>query len=168
MPEAKLPASLVVGYYLLAVVLVLLDQYTKHLAVAVLSEHGSIYVGPYLNWTLSFNTGAAFSMLSQFGGWQRWFLSGISLLVSIVLIGWLPQQSRHLSALAITLILGGAIGNLVDRLTTGQVIDFISLHYETYYFAIFNLADSCISLGAVLLLLDWWRPGLRTHVENRA
>ena len=166
MPKKQTPAGpkrtaekhsrVLVGCYALAILLVVLDQYTKSLAEATLTGVGSIYVTPLLNWTLSYNTGAAFSLFSQFDGWQRWFLSSVSLMVSIVLVIWIKQQERVLSALAMTFILGGAVGNLIDRLATGAVVDFISVHYQQYYFAIFNVADAAVSIGAILLLIDWF------------
>ena len=159
MPDTKvsvrLSSKLLLACYGLSIVLVILDQVTKSIAEVALGDVGSIYVMPLLNWTLSYNTGAAFSLFSDFGGIQRWFLSAVSLLVSIWLIVWIRQQQRLLSALAMAFVLGGAVGNLIDRLATGAVVDFISVHYQQYYFAIFNVADSAVSIGAVLLLIDW-------------
>ncbi len=102
------------------------------------------------------NTGAAFSFLHDAGGWQRWFFSVIALLVSGLILYWLAKMSRHerVQAIAFSLILGGAIGNVIDRILNGYVIDFIQVYYDVYYFPAFNIADSAISIGAVLLIFD--------------
>ena len=159
--SSQLSTSVVVAAYCLALSLVIIDQYSKWLAEKLLSEVGTIYVTPLLNWTLSYNSGAAFGLLSQFGGQQRWFLAILSLSVSLLLIYWIPQQTRRLSLLSMTLILGGALGNAIDRIATGAVIDFISIHYQQYYFAIFNIADCAISIGAILLVIDMFTDTAR-------
>jgi signal peptidase II len=104
---------------------------------------------------LTYNTGAAFSFLAGAGGWQRWFLAGVALLVRVFIVGWLFRLSPSDRGLVIPLglILGGGIGNLLDRLFLGHVIDFISLHYENWYWPAFNLADSAITVGAVWVLV---------------
>jgi len=133
-----------------------LDQVTKFLAETLLTFHQPVPVLPSFNLLLTYNTGAAFSFLAGAGGWQRWFFLGLGLLVSIGLIVWLrrlkPTETRLAAALA--LILGGAIGNLIDRAWLGQVIDFIQLYYQHWYWPAFNLADSAITVGAALLVLD--------------
>jgi signal peptidase II len=133
-----------------------LDQLTKFLAERLLEMHQPVSVLPSFNLTLTYNTGAAFSFLAGAGGWQRWFFLGLGSLVSIVLIVWLtrlrPEEKRL--GLALALILGGAIGNLIDRAWLGQVIDFIQLYYDRWYWPTFNIADSAITLGAALLVLD--------------
>ena len=108
------------------------------------------------NFTLLHNAGAAFSFLSDAGGWQRWFLVAVSTLVSGAIVVWLYRirSTEKLLALALALILGGAIGNLVDRALVGYVVDFIVVHYQHYYFPAFNVADSAITVGAMLLILD--------------
>ena len=105
---------------------------------------------------LTYNTGAAFSFLAGAGGWQRWFFLGLGAAVSIGLIIWLwrLKPGEQWLAMALALILGGAVGNLIDRAWLGQVIDFIQLYYDRWYFPAFNLADSAITLGAVLLVLE--------------
>lgn len=121
----------------------------------------SIEVLPVFKFTLLHNTGAAFSFLSDAGGWQRWVLGGISLAVSLVLVFWLLRIDRRdkILALALALILGGAVGNLIDRVMLGYVIDFIVVHYKSYHFPAFNIADSAISVGAALLILDiFYKP----------
>ena len=132
------------------------DQLTKFLAERLLVMHQPVPVLPSFNWMLTYNPGAAFSFLAGAGGWQRWFFLVLGSLVSIALIVWLtrlrPEEKRL--ALALALILGGAIGNLIDRAWLGQVIDFIQLYYDRWYWPAFNIADSAITIGAALLVLD--------------
>ncbi|MBD3648547.1 MAG: lipoprotein signal peptidase [Pseudomonadales bacterium] len=111
---------------------------------------------PVFRFTLLHNSGAAFSFLSDAGGWQRWLLAGISVVVSAVIAVWLAKVDgrNRVLAWALALILGGALGNLVDRVMLGYVVDFIVVHYQDYYFPAFNIADSAISIGAGLLILD--------------
>lgn len=143
--------------YLVALVIVLLDQYTKALAVSHISYGQLIEILPVFDLTMLHNYGAAFSFLDQEGGPQRWFLAGISFAVSVLLIfWWLPSQQRVLSIVALTMILGGAIGNLYDRALLGYVVDFIAVHYQQHRFPAFNIADSAISVGAVLLFIEWF------------
>lgn len=143
-------------YWWLSGSVIVLDQVTKFLAETLLTFHQPVPVLPSFNLLLTYNTGAAFSFLAGAGGWQRWFFLGLGLLVSIGLIVWLrrlkPTETRLAAALA--LILGGAIGNLIDRAWLGQVIDFIQLYYQHWYWPAFNLADSAITVGAALLVLD--------------
>ena len=143
-------------YWWLSGSVIMLDQVTKFLAETLLTFHQPVPVLPSFNLLLTYNTGAAFSFLAGAGGWQRWFFLGLGSLVSIGLIVWLqrlkPTETRLATALA--LILGGAIGNLIDRAWLGQVIDFIQLYYQHWYWPAFNLADSAITVGAALLVLD--------------
>ncbi|MBK8507296.1 MAG: lipoprotein signal peptidase [Candidatus Competibacteraceae bacterium] len=136
--------------------IVLLDQVTKHLAEALLQMHQPVAILPSFNLMLTYNTGAAFSFLREAGGWQRWFFLSLGIAVSIGLIVWLtrlkPEEKRL--ALALALVLGGAVGNLIDRTWLGHVIDFIQLYYQNWYWPTFNIADSAITVGAVLLVLD--------------
>jgi signal peptidase II len=140
----------------LSVVVILLDQLTKQLAEARLTYAEALAVLPSFNLTLLYNRGAAFSFLSDAGGWQRWFFVVVSVLASAALLFWLrklkPQQ--WLLAIALSLVLGGAIGNLIDRLWYGHVVDFIQLYYRDFYWPAFNIADSAITVGAVLLVWD--------------
>lgn len=148
--------TLSLPWYGLALLLVLLDQYTKALASSSLEYGQPEQVFWWLNFTLQHNTGAAFSFLSDAGGWQRYFFSGIAFVISIALAIWLYvlPRGQWLLALSLGLILGGAVGNLWDRVALGYVVDFVSAHYQNHYFPAFNLADSAISVGAVCLLLD--------------
>ncbi len=145
------------GYFLLvAAIVIIIDQITKQLAMRYLSDGNSIVLFDYLQFVLVFNKGAAFGMLSQAGGWQFYLLSALAVVVSIVLLRWVwlvCTDNRQL-ALALTLILAGAVGNLIDRLIYQFVIDFILAHYKQYQFPAFNIADSMITIGAVLLIAD--------------
>lgn len=138
------------------VLVVLADQYTKQWAEETLFAH-KIVVTSFLDWRLAYNSGAAFSLFSQFDGGQRYFLVAVSLFASIFLTVLIVREKSRFTALALACILAGAVGNLIDRFFYGVVIDFISLHYGNYYFAIFNIADALISTGAVLLVISWCR-----------
>lgn len=135
---------------------VVLDQWTKSLASSELVYGRAVEILPVFDFTLMHNSGAAFSFLSDAGGWQRWLFVGISSVVSLVLLVWLflLKPKTTIMAASLSLILGGAIGNLWDRVLLGYVIDFISVHYDNHYFPAFNIADSAISIGAVLMILD--------------
>ena len=143
-------------WYVLALMVVALDQFSKGLASAELVYGRPVEVFPWFNLTLQHNTGAAFSFLSTAGGWQRYFFSAIAVVISTGLVIWLYTMARtqRMLAASLALILGGALGNLWDRLAHGYVVDFISVHYAGYYFPAFNLADSAITVGAGLMLLD--------------
>lgn len=140
----------------MAIDIILLDQVSKWFANTHLPYSQPMPVVPMLNWTLHYNKGAAFGMLAEAGGWQRFFFAGLAILATVV-IGYLlktSQASQQLYRLGLACILGGAIGNLIDRVAFGHVIDFIDFYYQSYHFPIFNLADSAISLGVSLLLWD--------------
>ncbi|MBT7719667.1 MAG: lipoprotein signal peptidase [Halieaceae bacterium] len=143
-------------WYLLALVVVLLDQYTKTLATESLVYARPVEVFSWFNLTLQHNTGAAFSFLSDAGGWQRWFFTVVAVVISGVLTVWLfmAPRAHWLLGLSLALILGGAIGNVWDRVALGYVVDFISVHYQGWYFPAFNIADSAITVGAICMLLD--------------
>lgn len=140
----------------LAAAVALLDQATKGLASRYLLLHDAVPVLPSFNLTLMHNSGAAFSFLHDAAGWQRWFFTAIALVVSGVLIAWMRrlQPGQHWVAAALALVIGGAVGNVWDRLTLGYVVDFIQLYYGRWYWPAFNVADSAITVGAVLLLVD--------------
>ena len=143
-------------WYALAALVIGLDQGCKWLAEAQLSYAMPRPVFAWFNLTLHYNQGAAFSFLSDAGGWQRWFFTGLALLVGGVILVWIHrlQPQQRLLAAALALVLGGAIGNLIDRLRLGYVVDFISVHYRDWYFPTFNVADAAISVGAALIILD--------------
>ena len=146
-------------WLLLSVVVILIDQFSKWLAEASLVPYQPVPVIPMFNLTLAYNTGAAFSFLSDAGGWQRWFFIGLTLVVIAVLFSWLwrMRAEERLHAFSISLILGGAAGNLVDRVWLGHVIDFIDVYYQQYHWPIFNIADSAITIGVILLIFDLFR-----------
>jgi signal peptidase II len=145
------------GWYLLAIVIVAIDQITKFKMVEMLnySEPVPVIEG-FFNYTLLYNKGAAFSFLADAGGWQKWFFVGVASVFSVVAIIWIwrTQKGLILEPLAIALILGGAIGNLYDRVTLGYVVDFIQVYWRTSYFPAFNVADMAITCGAILLIVD--------------
>lgn len=144
----------------IAAVVVAIDQLTKWMAEANLEFGVPYQVFPHLNFTLAYNYGAAFSFLGGQGGWQRWFFAGLAIVVVIFIINWLRKLSkgRNWTALGLVLVLGGAVGNLIDRLLYGKVIDFIDIYFdipfvmENYRFATFNVADIAITLGAAILV----------------
>jgi len=140
----------------LSALVIILDQATKYLAETLLTMHQPAPVLPGFNLMLTYNTGAAFSFLAGAGGWQRWFFLSLGTVVSIGLIVWLQRlkPGEKWLAAALALILGGAVGNLIDRAWLGQVIDFIQLYYDRWYWPAFNIADSAITIGAALLILE--------------
>jgi|TARA_B100001063_G_C16754322_1_gene552194 signal peptidase II len=141
-------------WYSLSSFIILVDQLTKSLATKNLlyGEYVNIFSG--LNLILVHNTGAAFSFLSDAGGWQRWLFLLVSLSVSIILIIWIfrLKEQQLLESLSLALILGGAIGNLVDRIFLGYIIDFIDIYYKNYHWPVFNVADASITLGVVFFI----------------
>ncbi len=143
-------------WFALSLIIILLDQLTKQIAVDIIPLYESIEVLPFFSWTLLYNEGAAFSFLSDQGGWQRWFFIILSTIVTTVLAIWLfrLQDDEQSIALSLSLIIGGAIGNLIDRVLLGHVVDFIHLHYQEYYWPAFNVADSAITVGVVIMIID--------------
>ena len=144
------------GWLWLAVVVVIVDQGSKELAQHLLVLHEPVAVLPSFNLFLTYNTGAAFSFLRDAGGWQRWLFAAVSIGVGVFIVLWLqriPGKQKWL-ACALALVLGGAMGNLIDRLLrpSGGVVDFLDVYYGTWHWPAFNLADSAISVGAVMLL----------------
>lgn len=143
----------------ISALIIVLDQITKYVASHMLIMHEPVAILPFFNFTLMHNTGAAFSFLADQGGWQRWFFAVLALGVSVVLAVWLTRLKAHETwlALALSLVLGGAIGNLIDRVYYGYVIDFIDVYYNASHWPAFNIADSAISIGAVMLVIDTFR-----------
>ena len=143
-------------YFILSLLLVMLDQVTKLLVYGYIKPNNSIIINDFFSLTHVHNYGAAFSFLADQSGWQRYLLSGISMIASIAIVIWMRRievdQVLKLSALSI--LLAGAVGNLIDRFFLGFVIDFIDLHYQTFYWPIFNVADILISTGVVLLIFS--------------
>nr|VFK47935.1 MAG: signal peptidase II Aspartic peptidase. MEROPS family A08 [Candidatus Kentron sp. TC] len=145
-------STVLVRWLMLSVLVIILDQGTKYLVTTMLGNL-PVPVSPFFNLALTYNSGAAFSFLSSAGGWQRWLFVFLSIVVSVILIHWLRGAPRGEIRLpmALALVLGGALGNLWDRLTLGAVIDFIDLHYRGWHWPTFNIADSAITVGALLL-----------------
>jgi len=145
-----------IAWLLLSVLIVVLDLWTKSIASESLTLYRPQELTSWLNLTLAHNYGAAFSFLSDAGGWQRWLFTGLAAAVTVVLVIWLfrlPAKEK-LTAAALGLIIGGAIGNLADRVMHGYVVDFIDVHYRGWHWPAFNVADSAITCGVVLLLID--------------
>jgi signal peptidase II len=141
------------GLSLLAIVL---DQGSKIIIDSSMQLYQSIPILPFFKLTYVHNTGAAFSFLSDAGGWQRWLFAGLAFAISIIIAVWLSRLQKHetLLAAALSLVLGGAIGNLIDRLAYGYVIDFLDVYYGTWHWPAFNIADSAITLGVALMLAE--------------
>ena len=139
----------------IALLIILLDQFTKTLILGHFQLGDSRYVTSFFNVVRVHNTGAAFSFLAGASGWQRWFFVGLGTVATIFIIWMFRRHGQQtLFATALTLIMGGAIGNVVDRLLHGYVVDFIQLHWAGWYYPSFNVADSAITVGAVLLIWD--------------
>jgi signal peptidase II len=144
----------------LSVVVIAADQWTKYLITETFAEFGGMpVIPPVLDFMRLHNEGAAFSLLDSAGGWQRWLFMGLALVVSAFILAWLrrlPSSGRNLLAAGLCLVLGGALGNVIDRVLWGHVIDFIRVHYDpwNFDFPAFNVADSAISVGAGCLILE--------------
>ncbi|WP_428609571.1 signal peptidase II [Sedimenticola sp.] len=139
----------------LSLVVIALDQISKQLIESSLLVYETVSILPYFNLTLAYNEGAAFSLLSDQAGWQRWFFALVAAVVVLVLVIWLSRLRRErLLAISLSLVIGGAVGNLLDRLLFGYVIDFLDFFYNSYHWPAFNVADIAISLGVALLFLD--------------
>lgn len=149
----KLSYCLVIAFIILA-----LDLATKYWVESTMVYGQQIPITSFFNLILTYNAGAAFSFLSDASGWQRWFLSSIALIASIVIIFLLRKYTdSQLFCLALSLVLGGALGNLWDRITLGHVVDFLDFYIGSYHWPAFNVADSAIFIGAVLLIYDSFR-----------
>ncbi|MEX1058725.1 MAG: signal peptidase II [Natronospirillum sp.] len=143
-------------WLLIALVIVVVDQWSKHLVSSSLFLGQRVNILPVLDLIYTRNEGAAFSFLANAGGWQRWFFTAIALVMSVVLVVWLlrlPVQARWLPV-TLTLVLGGAIGNVIDRIRFGYVEDFILVYWQGYFFPAFNVADMAITVGAFMLIMD--------------
>lgn len=140
----------------LTLVVVVLDQISKHWVVASFELYERLAVLPFFNLVLAYNSGAAFSFLADAGGWQRWFFTLVAIVASVVIVVWLARLKpvETLQAVALALILGGALGNVYDRIVLGHVVDFLDFHWQGYHFPAFNVADIAISVGAGLIILD--------------
>ena len=139
----------------ITVAIVIADQVTKYFALKHLMR-SEIAITPFLNFALAFNTGAAFSFLSDAGGWQNLFFVGVAAVVSIIILFMIRRLGANdlQVAVALMLVLGGAIGNVIDRVRYGYVVDFIDVYYRSWHWPTFNIADSAITIGAILLVMD--------------
>ena len=149
----------------LSLLIVILDQATKWLAEGLLLPFQPVPLMPLLNLTLMYNEGAAFSFLANAGGWQRWLFAGFALVMTLALTFWLLRldKGERATAAALSLVIGGAIGNLIDRVQSGRVVDFIDFYVGTWHWPAFNVADSAISIGIVFLLVTSFRSELATR-----
>jgi signal peptidase II len=160
-------ASPKVKWLWISLLVVVLDQASKQFAEAQLTPHQAVNLMPYFDWYLTYNTGAAFSFLADAGGWQRWLFTAIAIIMSVLIVQWirkLPAEDT-LAAISLSLILGGAIGNLIDRIYLGHVIDYIQIWLGAYPFPAFNIADAAISVGAILLILSSFTGFGKTTTE---
>lgn len=150
------PVRITWRWLLLAILVIVLDQWSKSLIVGHFELFERLPVMPYFDLVRLHNSGAAFSFLANASGWQNWFFAITALLVSVVLLWWFFQQpsGRVVVPLGLVLVLGGAIGNLIDRLAQGYVVDFVLLYYDRWSFPAFNIADAAITVGVILLLFD--------------
>ena len=148
------------SYYLLFLVLVLLDQFSKQIFISSFDVGQSIIINSYLSWTYLQNTGAAFSILADGGEVQKAFLLSVSVLVSVIVFLWIQKTSEYQrqKLYGQFLLLSGAVGNLIDRAQYGYVVDFIDVHVNGFYWPVFNLADSFIFIGVLLLLFQRKQP----------
>ena len=149
----------------LSVLSLLLDQASKLAVDGSMQLFESIPLLPYFNLTYVHNTGAAFSFLSDAGGWQRWLFAGLAVVMSSIIGLWLARLKQHetLMAVALALVLGGAIGNLIDRVAYGYVIDFLDVYYQDWHWPAFNIADSAICIGVALMLLESFGVGRKEN-----
>jgi signal peptidase II len=140
----------------LSVTVIALDRLSKYWASSTLELHDPVSMLPFFNLTLMHNQGAAFSFLSHAGGWQRWFFTVIALIVTLVIVQWIKRLSPTETwlAAALSLIAGGALGNVWDRIQLGYVVDFIDIYYGTWHWPAFNIADSAITIGALMLIVE--------------
>jgi signal peptidase II len=152
------------------IAVIVLDQLVKLWIVGHLALYGTVRLLPVLDITLTYNRGAAFSFLAGASGWQKWLFAGLAVVVAAGIVQWLRRlngRTQRLLCLSLTLIMGGALGNLIDRLRIGHVVDFIIAHWHGVYFPwAFNIADSAITVGATLLLIDAWLESRRPNKER--
>ncbi len=142
-------------------VVVMLDVATKQAMLATFKPGEEKVILPFFSLVLAFNPGAAFSFLADAAGWQRWFFSAVAIVASVVIVWLLRKGGSRWYCVALALILGGALGNVWDRLTTGLVVDFLLFHWRGWAYPAFNVADSAITVGAVLLIADSFRARRR-------
>ena len=155
MPSSSRPFSALLPWLGIALAVILLDQISKTVVIGVFQLGDSRTITSFFNLVRVHNSGAAFSFLAGASGWQRWFFVGLGVAAALFIVWMLRSHSgQRLFSWALALILGGAVGNVVDRLLHGHVVDFVQLHYGGWYFPSFNIADGAITLGAILLIVD--------------
>lgn len=154
-------------WYFLVILLVIVDQLSKLLVYGYLKPNESLEITSFLSFSHVHNYGAAFSFLANEDGWQQYFLVIVSSIASLAIAIWMAKTTKQqvFKLLALSLILSGAVGNLIDRAALGFVIDFIDFHYQTFYFPVFNVADMAISAGVVLLILTDLKNNKRSNNE---
>lgn len=144
--------------YILSILVILADYVSKMWALKMLVPYESLPVGSMMNWTLAFNTGSAFSFLEQTGAWHMWLLGIFSFTMSVVIAVWMYRidiTRYKMEFISLSLILGGALGNLLDRIRLGYVVDFIDIFYKNHHWPVFNVADSAICIGGALMFIDF-------------
>lgn len=158
------PSKRWIAWLVLALLVVVLDQLSKLVVVASFAYGEGLIITSYFNLVHVLNHGAAFSFLAGAGGWQRWFFTILAVVISIWLVVMIRRhQAERLQPLAFALVLGGAIGNVIDRVRIGAVIDYLDFHAAGVHFPAFNLADSAITLGVILMLLHALLEGRKPH-----
>ena len=157
MKDDLFPGTTALVWLWLSLIIVAADQLTKSFIVSQFELYEVMPLGPYLELTRLHNTGAAFSLLAQAGGWQRWFFIGLAGAIGVVIVLWLyklPARGYPWLSIGLAMILGGAVGNGIDRLSEGHVVDFLHFHWQQAYFPAFNVADIAITTGAIMLVID--------------
>jgi signal peptidase II len=152
----------------LSLLVIVLDQLSKYVVSDFLRLYETVAVLPFFSITLLHNPGAAFSFLASAGGWQHWLFTFIALVVSVAIIVWLRRlpAADKWQAAALSLILGGALGNVIDRLRLGYVVDFLDLYFQKWHWPPFNVADSAITVGVAILLMATLRGNKRTALDR--
>ena len=145
-------------------IVIAVDQATKAAILATFRDSEALALTPFFSLVLTYNTGAAFSFLSAASGWQRWFFAAVAVAAAVVIVALLRRGGSPWYSTGLALILGGALGNLVDRLVIGKVVDFLLFHYAGWAYPAFNVADSAITVGAAILIFD----SLRRHDDGAA
>ena len=151
----------------LSALVIALDQVSKHWVLATFRPGEDLPLAPFASLVLAFNRGAAFSFLAGEGGWQRWLFALVAVVACAVMLWLMRRGGRALFCAGLALIIGGALGNLYDRLTLGHVVDFFLLHYRGWYYPAFNVADSAITVGAVALIVDSFRERRAPEAARR-
>jgi signal peptidase II len=167
--SADRPSRSALPWLAVSAVAIVLDQVTKVWITRTLELFETVTVLPVLQITRTHNAGAAWSFLANAGGWQRWAFSALAIIVSVVLVAWLRRidaARQKVLPLGLTLIMGGALGNVIDRLRLGYVVDFVAVHWKGHYFPAFNVADACITVGAALLIYDAFFEGRKERAPD--